>query len=171
MDSGLTEIDLSNFTGRRPEYYSDVFVMEALLQAGDLFELATDLTTLPPDSTLNGRIARRGILAMAEALFAGNAYRDLRASPFKTETIGSYTYTLAEGNVLAGIPTGISWFDVAVSRLASDNGQGVSSVSTSVFDRPGDVALLDGRRILVGPADTELFSQGRKSLESGAQPS
>lgn len=171
MDPGLTEIDLSTFTGKSPEHYSSSFVMEALAQSGDLFELATNLTTLPPEGTLNGRIARRGILAMAEALFEGNAYRDLRVSPFKTETIGSYTYTLAEGNVLAGIPTGISWFDVAVSRLATDVGTGVASTSISAFDRPGDIATVGGRHILVGPADTDRFRQGWYQLEGGAQPS
>lgn len=171
MDPGLTEVDLAQFTGKSPDHYSSSFVMEALQQAGDLFELATEVSTLPPENTLNGRIARRGILAMAEALFEGNAYRDLRMSPFKTETIGSYTYTLAEGNVLAGIPTGISWFDVAVSRLAWDIGKGVTSTSISAFDRPGDVVVVDGRRVLVGPADTERFYQGRSQLDGGAQPS
>jgi hypothetical protein len=162
VDTGFTEIDLANFTGRPPEYYNSNFVMEALAQAGDLFELATERTELPTEG-LAGRIAARGVLAMAEAIFEGNNYRDLRASPFKTETIGSYTYTLAEGSVLAGIPTGISWFDLAVDRLALSTRTSISNRSVHAFQRPGDTGSIGGHESLIGPADTEEFRQGPAS--------
>lgn len=174
MDSGYTENELAEFTGKDIEYYDTSFVMEALLQAGDLFEIATRIPVLPNASTLNGRLAKRGILSMAEAIYEGNQYRDLRTSPFKSETIGSYTYLLAEASVLKGIPTGISWFDLAVDRLAwntSDGSQSVASSSVSAFDRPGDVRQIGGDYILIGPADTEHFSQGAKRyLGVGEQP-
>jgi hypothetical protein len=165
VDSGLTEVDLSQFTGKDIEHYDNNYVMEALAQAGDLFEIATRIPTLPDRNTLDGRLAVRGILSMAEALFEGNNYRDLRTSPFKSETIGSYTYTLVEGSVLQGIPTGISWFDLAVERLAwnsSDASQSISSTSIAAFDRPGDVRKIGQDYILIGPADTEHFTQGPK---------
>lgn len=164
MDTGLTEIDLSGFTGHDPARYGS-FVYEALEQAGDLFELATGLIALPV-SGLASRVARRGVLAMAEALFEGNAYREARFSPFRSETIGSYTYSLAEGSVLAGIPTGISWFDLAVDRLKVI-AETVSSRSISAFDRPGDVQQLEGRWILTGPADSDSFTQGPRDSGFG----
>lgn len=174
MDFGLTEIDLARFTGKSPDHYSDPFVYEALEQAGDLLELASRVSVPPPSSTLLGRLARRGVLAMAEAIFEGNAVRDLRFSPFKSETIGSYTYSLAEGSVLAGIPTGISWFDVAVERLrlAWEQSNTISNSSIAAFNRPRDVVDYEGRPILIGPADTEHFSQGEfRHGGGGVQPS
>lgn len=165
MDSGYTENELAEFTGKDIDYYDTSFVVEALLQAGDLFEIATRIPTLPDVATLNGRLAKRGILAMAEAIYEGNQYRDLRTSPFKSETIGSYTYLLAEASVLKGIPTGISWFDLAVDRLAwntNDTAQSVSSTSVAAFDRPGDVRQIGKDYILIGPADTDKFTQGPK---------
>jgi hypothetical protein len=172
MDPGLTEIDLSNFTGKSPDHYADQFVYEALMQAGDLLELATRLSVLPSADTLLGRTARRGVLAMAEAIFEGNAHRDLRFSPFKNEVIGSYSYTLAEQSVLAGIPTGVSWFDVAVDRIVDALSQttAISNSSVAAFDRPWDTTALDGRTVLVGPADVENFVQGPRAYGGGAQP-
>lgn len=160
MDSGLTEIDLAGFTGQSPDHYSDPFVMEALDQAGDLLELATRIPTLPVEGSLLGRMARRGILAMAESIYEGNVYRELRHSPFRSETIGSYTYSIASESVMRGIPTGVSWFDLAVERLLEGSTSGISNSSVSAFDRPGDVVDVNGRPILVGPADTEDFRQG-----------
>lgn len=159
METGLTEIDLANFTGRSPDHYTDQYVMEALDQAADLFEIATRLTTFPT-SGLAGRLARRGVLAMADALFEALPYRDLKNSPFKSETIGSYTYSLAESSVLSGIPTRVAWFDLAVDRLAAYVSATISNDSVAAFDRPGDLAAIDGRTILVGPADSEDFVQG-----------
>lgn len=156
METGLTEIDLSQFTGKDAGHYG-TFVYEALDEAGDLFEIATGLTELPT-AGIAARLARRGILSMAEALYEGNAYRDARHSPFRSETIGSYSYQLAEGNVLSGIPTGIAWFDLAVERLRVGFSR-ISSSSISAFDRPGDVRSEGGRPILVGPADDNTFTQ------------
>lgn len=169
MDSGLTEIDLAGFTGNDPARYGQ-FVYEALEQAGDLFELATGLLSLPT-SGLDQRLARRGILAMAEAIYEGNNYRELRHSPFRSETIGSYNYQLFDASIRSGIPTGIAWFDMAVERLKVTF-SAISGSAIAAFDRPGDLQLVDGRWILVGPADTENFKQGSYRLPGigGGQP-
>jgi hypothetical protein len=164
MDTGLTLIDLAGFTGKETTYYNR-YVTEALEQASDLFELATALEEMP-DPGLNFRLAKRGILAMAEVLYEGQVVRDLRFSPFKTETIGSYNYSLAEAAVLQGIPTGISWFDLAVSRLRV----GVSTIGSSkihVFDRPGDfVTDTESTEVyLPGPADSNAF-KGSPSIHN-----
>lgn len=154
MDTGLTLVNLADFTGKPSSYYGR-FVTEALAQATDLFELGTCLTEMPTDG-LNLRLAQRGILSMTEVLYEGQASRDLRFSPYKTETIGSYSYSLAEAAVLQGIPTGISWFDLALSRLKV----GVPTVGNSsihAFDRPGDLAERHGELYLPGPADSESY--------------
>ena len=151
MDFGFTVASLSGFTGRPMSYYDD-YVEEALSQAEDLLELATGLTE-PPTDPLLSRVAERGVLAMAEALYEGQQYRSLRFSPFRSQTIGSYSYSLAEHSVLSGVPTRVAWFDLAVRTLGDSN---VTNTSVSAFDRPGDV-LTDsaGGRYLTGPADTE----------------
>jgi hypothetical protein len=153
VDTGLTLVDLANFTGKESIYYKR-FVVESLLQAGDLFELATGLTELPAEG-LNLRLANRGVLSMAEALYEGQDSRDLRFSPFRTETIGTYSYSLAQNAVLQGIPTGVAWFDLAVSQLRSE--PAIESNSIHVYDRHNDTAEVHGERILVGPADTNRF--------------
>lgn len=149
MNTGLTVSDLAGFTGRTESYYGS-FVVEALSQATDLFELATELPALPSDG-LRLRIAVRGILEMAENIYEGQQYRELRFTPFRSQTIGSYSYQLAERAVLQGIPTGIAWFDNAVSLLTLC--PSTKSTSVSVFDRPGDVLEVNGRKYLLGPAD------------------
>lgn len=153
MDTGLTLVDLANFTGKDSTYYQR-FVVEALIQAGDLFELATGLSELP-DSGLSSRLAQRGVLSMAEALYEGQDSRDLRFSPFRSETIGTYTYSLAQNAVAQGIPTGISWFDLAVAQLRVEDS--IVSDSIRAFDRRGDTAEVNGDKILIGPADTNNF--------------
>lgn len=154
MDTGLTLVELATFSGRATTYY-ERYVAEALEQASDLFELATSLTEMPAGG-LDLRLAQRGVLAMAEMLYEGQPHRDLRFSPFRSETIGSYTYSLAEAKVLQGIPTGVSWFDLAVSRLKV----GVSTIGNSsihAFDRPGDLREFDGETYLPGPADSDSY--------------
>jgi hypothetical protein len=154
MDTGLTLIDLAAFTGKATTYY-ERYVTQSISQAEDLFEIATELTVLP-ESGLSLRLAQRGVLSMAEALYEGQASRDLRFSPFRSETIGSYSYSLASSVVAQGIPTGISWFDLAVSELRQT--PLVTSSSVRAFDRPGDYATdIHGNTYLVGPADTEYF--------------
>jgi hypothetical protein len=163
MDTGLTLVELASFSGRETNYYGR-FVAEAISQASDLFELATALTEMP-EPGLNLRLAQRGVLAMAEMLYEGQAVRDLRFSPYKTETIGSYSYSLAESAVLQGIPTGISWFDLAVSRLKV----GVSTVGNSsihAFDRPGDLIEVGSETYLPGPADSNSY-KGSPSVLGG----
>lgn len=159
MDTGLTVVELASFSGRATTYY-ERFAGEALVQASDLFELATALTEMP-DGGLNLRLAQRAILAMAETLYEGQPHRDLRFSPFRSEAIGSYTYSLAEAKVLQGIPSGVSWFDLAVSRLKV----GVSTIGNSsihAFDRPRDLTTYsvdgqDNETYLPGPADSDTY--------------
>jgi hypothetical protein len=132
VETGLTVVELATFTGQDEAYYSS-YVDEAILQAGDLFELATELDEMPEDDGIDLRIANRGVLAMAEAIYEGQSFRSLRFTPFRSETLGSYSYSIAERSVLSGVPTGISWFDAAVSRFTS-----TPTVSHSAFDNVFD---------------------------------
>lgn len=150
----LTAPDLAQFTGQ-DEFYYGKYVNIAIQQATDLFTMATCLDELPDISTLDGRISRSAVLSMAEALYEGQAFRKLRFTPFQNETIGSYSYSLAQKNISSGIPTGIGWFDLAVDRLGicADTAT-ITGSAVSVFDRPGDVRVgPDGSQYLIGPND------------------
>lgn len=157
MESNLVLADLADFTGRPDSYYG-VFVEVAIQQAEDLLEIATCLTSMP-SGALALRLAERAVLSMAEAIYEGQQYRDLRFSPFRSENIGSYSYRLAEDSVLTGIPTGISWFDLAVSRLQVCQ-EAVSNSSVNAFTRPGDYVAHDGELYLPGPADRDRHPYG-----------
>lgn len=150
MDSGLTLVDLAKFTGKDPNYYGR-FVIEAIEQGEDLFELAS-LREVMPDKPIEFRLARRGILAMAEALYEGQPNRDIQFSPFRSETIGSYTYSTADSAIQHGIPTGVAWFDLSVERLRTQIPL-VDNVSIHAFDRPFDLVTVNGEKYLPGPAD------------------
>lgn len=154
MESGLTLVDLAVFTGKPTNYY-DRFVAEAIEQAEDLLELATGVDIMPDVSTkIIYRVTKRGILAMAEALYEGQNTRDMRFSPYRSETIGSYSYSIASGQISEGVPTGIGWFDLATTQLREDP---VAVSSIHVFDRPGDIKTVNGEEYLIGPADVENF--------------
>lgn len=147
---------LVDFTGN-PEGYYSAYVSIVLEQATDLFADATCLDELPAGaidgSTRDGRLAANAVYAMAEALYESAKYRRLRFTPFRSENMGSYSYALASRAVLDGIPTGVAWFDHAVSRLARCFGRDVAWTSVAVFDRPGDERIIGGKRYLEGPAD------------------
>lgn len=141
---GLTEATL-------PPYKT-----EALSQAQDLMQLALPCVTDDPADAFQKRVLLRGIMAMAEAIIIGQPARSAAALPFKSETIGSYAYTIRDLHrvALAGEPTGIGWFDHAVSFFDCTSEEGDSETdSISVFERDVYYGIEDGRRYVIGPAD------------------
>ena len=107
--------DLATYSGRSEASYG-TFATEAIAQATLLFKLGTCLTDWPTDPT-KAELARYGILAMADAIALAQPYQRQLANPFSSETIGSYSYSKAAGAVSKGLPTGISWFDMAIQTL------------------------------------------------------
>lgn len=159
-----TVTDLSGFTGRPETSFPLPYTTaSALPQATLLFKLATCLTELPtdPDEAATVRFA---ILEVANALTLSQPYQLTNASPFSSETIGSYSYSKLAKMVQNGLPTGLGWFDLAVGQLGvCENGAlgnpGIASDSIGVFEDDATFGLKDGddsgKRYVLGPAQLD----------------
>lgn len=136
----LTKEDLSEFSTRPAESYNDAQVKTALAQATLLFKIGTCLTNLPDDET-SLELAKTAILAYADYIILSTPYAAAVASPFSSESLGSYSYSKSAAAVAKGDKTGVMWFDLAVSHLgACDSADGVPSFGgIQVFD--SDVPL------------------------------
>lgn len=135
--------------------YLDTYTPEALQQATDLMEIAISASyTDSPASGLALRMYERGIYHMAEALTFSKTGRASAMSQFKSETIGSYSYSRMSQAALTGSPTGVSWFDAAVAYLTSLlDAEEPSTDSISIFERDYTGVDSEGRRYVLGPAD------------------
>lgn len=127
--------ELATFTGRANADYTE-FALEALNQASLLFSLATGLESYPGNEDL-ARLAKNGILDMADSIYLSQPYRESSASPFQSETIGSYSYTKAMKAVSKGDATGIMWFDLAVNKLKTTSASIVASGSIEGMENEG----------------------------------
>jgi hypothetical protein len=119
-----TVAELANFSGRESNSYGN-FAGEALAQATLLFYLATDLSAYPDDENL-AMLAKYGILDMADKIYFSQPYKEALASPYQSESIGSYSYSRMTQSVKKGDNTGVMWFDMAVGKLKGD-GSGIGS--------------------------------------------
>lgn len=109
--------DLSGFSGRPDtDYTNPSYVPTALAQATLLFKLGTCLSQYPEDP-IYSELAMNAVLAMAEAIYNVQGFQKVLSNPFSSETIGSYSYSKVAGAVANGLPTGVSWFDLAVSTM------------------------------------------------------
>lgn len=112
-----TANDLADFSGRDVSSYTGYATTSAIPQAILLFKIGTCLADLPEDAVKRD-LAKMGILAMADAIVLAQPYQAALANPFNSETIGSYSYSKVAGAVNAGLPTGITWFDMALRELS-----------------------------------------------------
>lgn len=142
-----TVAELAAFTGRESNTFSS-FAVEALAQATLLFYLATDLDYYPLDDNLL-RLAKYGILDMADNIYLSQPYQEASASPYQSETIGSYSYSKSIQAVRKGDATGVRWFDLAVNRLSSGNSV-MASGSIEGMEWDGLEVTPDGRVKIVG---------------------
>lgn len=111
-----TKEDLASYTGRDLTEYSG-FSDTAIQQATLLFKIATCLADLP-DDPIQVELAQYAILSIADAIVLAQPFQKVIANPFSSESIGSYSYSKASKAVAAGLPTGISWFDLAVGQMS-----------------------------------------------------
>ena len=149
----LSTSDLEDFSGR-VDYTG--FEEVALKQAALLFRLATGMPLDGfPESGDDRELATYGILAMADSLALAQPYAKVMATPFSSETIGSYSYSKMQNSVKNREPTGILWFDLAVERLKVDGEGGISFGGIEVFEHDLDTATGadTANRRLVGPSD------------------
>lgn len=129
-----TVTDLAQTSGRDASFYSNSsFVPEAIIQATLLFQIGTNRAE-PPAAPAEKLLMRLGILHMADAVYLAQPFQEILASPFSSESIGSYSYSKAAAAVAGGLPTGITWFDLAVRQLAHAQPNRVVSGGIEVFE-------------------------------------
>lgn len=154
-----TVTDVSRFTGRPESEFTD-YINEALEQATLLFKIGTCLAQFPDDA-IDASLAKNAILAMADGISLVQPYQATLSNPFSSETIGSYSYSKLQGAVSAGLPTGISWFDLAISRLSvCDDLDGVP-MSGGINVHEEDKTPHDGYGVYYGPAEINGDFDGR----------
>ncbi|WNN95001.1 hypothetical protein SEA_MAGRITTE_24 [Microbacterium phage Magritte] len=114
-----TRQDLANFTGRPLVSFPEGYVTSsAFPQALLLFKMGTCLASLNDLNEDQKQLAKFAILSMADAIHLSAPYQTVLASPFNSESIGSYSYSRAAQAVSKGLPTGIGWFDIAIQDLS-----------------------------------------------------
>lgn len=144
--------DLAAFTGRAVASYS-AFADQALAQATLLFSVLTKREEYPTDPA-GRQLAFNAIMELADRIYLEQRYSEVKASPFQSETIGSYTYSKAIQSAKNGQHTGLSWWDIAIDELSEVERSLVSSGSLSALERDHVYTENDtGRRYVLGPAD------------------
>ncbi len=139
---------MANFTGRPVASFPETFLLQsALPQSVLLFKFGTcivDPALLAPDAQT---LVDFAILSMADAIFLDSQYATVKAAPFNSETIGSYSYSKAAKAIQMGMDTGVMWFDLAIAQLSvcDDAGDTFLQGGIEVFEdagkyRPGDLA-------------------------------
>ncbi len=149
---------LAEFSGRSvSEYTNTAYVPSAIARATLLFKLGTCLGDSWPDDPTLAMLAKMAILSMADAIYSVQPFQAVLANPFSSESIGSYSYSKVSGAVMGGLPTGITWFDMAISKLSvCDISAGIPmGGGIEVFDFDGDfgAGAVPGNTRLLGPKD------------------
>lgn len=143
-----TVAELATFSGRDSNSYNN-FAVEALTQATLLLYLATSISAYPSDPDL-AKLAKYGILDMADKIYFSQPYREALASPYQSESIGSYSYSKSVAAVKKGDATGVMWFDMAVNKLKADGSGVVASGSISAFELDGVEVSDTGQMTVIG---------------------
>ena len=154
--------DVATFSGRPEGLYNPAYTPVALANAFLLFKLATCLTEWPEDAD-HARLASNAVLELAEADVLAQPYKAALASPFSSETIGSYSYSRTLKRIQSGEPTGMMWFDMAVQYLGvcETGADAVSGGSLQIFDVDLPVYVdSDGSRHAVGPMQDPRYVRG-----------
>lgn len=113
----LTKADIARFSGRpRDSYASREGLVTALAQATLLFKIATCRSEFPDDPR-EAELATAAISAYADFIYLRLPFAKALASPFSSESLGSYSYSKSAASAARGDKTDIMWFDLAVSRL------------------------------------------------------
>lgn len=152
-----TVADLATFTGRSSNNFN-IYAGEALAQATLLFYLATGIEGYPDDTSLY-QLAKNGILDMADKIYLSQPYREASASPYQSETIGSYSYSRSVAAVKKGDATGVMWFDLAVGKLKSANSGIGSSGSIQGMEWDGIATDASGRNRVIGASGSRTLDQ------------
>lgn len=152
----FTSSDLALFSGRGSSAYENAaYVPVAVKQATLLFKLATCLSDFP-DDPIRAELAQTAILAMADAIYLSQQYQEVLSNPFSSETIGSYSYSKVAGAVAGGLPTGITWFDLAITQLGVCDLDIPSGGGIEMFEFDGVFTEGQGGNVrFLGPAELD----------------
>lgn len=153
-----TKTDVANFTGRNAASFPSFVDTSALPQAVLLFKIGTCLASLDDLTDDQKQLAQYAILSMADSIHLSQPYAVAVASPFNSESIGSYSYSKVAKAVSTGQETGIMWFDLAVDQLSvcDDINGGLTGGGIEVFEHDAKfVAGVGGNSRMLSPADIE----------------
>ncbi len=119
-DFEYTKEQVALSSGRPAGSYT-TYIDQALKESVMLFKLGTCLAGLADLTEDQRTLVDLGIVKMADAIYLSQPFQAVGASPFSSESIGSYSYSKAAGAVAGGLPTGIFWFDKAVEEVGVCN--------------------------------------------------
>lgn len=145
--------NLADFSGRPVESYSG-YATTALTQATLMFSVATELEVWPEDPDL-ALVALYAVLEMADKLTLEQPFQNVKASPFQSETLGSYSYSrsvnLARATAVGAatesdIGAGLFWWATAMDLFRQKDVLLTASGSISVHTE-GLVRTHDGMRV------------------------
>jgi len=143
-----------SFLGLGDEESVSAYAGQALQQAADLLSVVTGASR-PADAGQAQRLYDNAVYSMAEALEVNKGSRAQHLSPYRSEQIGSFRYELVASRSIAGAPTGILWWDMAVQQYTTDSAP--LARSAHMFDRvPPDLEqrkTADGDVVVLGTAD------------------
>jgi hypothetical protein len=139
---------LAEFSGRPAGTYTP-YAATALTQATLMFTVATGLEDWPEDDDLR-QVALYAVLEMADKLTLQQPYTLLKAAPFQTETIGSYSYgrtnTTTSKTGQDDLVAGLYWWNIAMDLFEQKDVALTASGSISSYEE-GLVQTPDGMRI------------------------
>lgn len=137
---------LADFTGRPMASFPDNFVTKsAIPQALLLFKLGTGLADPAVLSADNQQLVDFAIISMADAVHLAQPYQTALASPFNSESIGSYSYSKVAKAVQQGKETGVMWFDLAIQQLATGDRIKSDFLSGGIEMFENDGLFVDGQ--------------------------
>lgn len=141
--------ELADFKGR--DNYGP-YADQALAQATLLFSIVTKLNAYPSDPA-QAQLARFAIMEMADRFYLSQPHAEIYASPFQSETIGSYSYSKVLNQARNNEATGVVWWDLAIDELSLVERSTVGSGAITVFENDDRYTNDAGRHALINPAD------------------
>ena len=129
-----------------------------------LLKLATCRRTFPDDPFYQD-VIKAAVFFMALDMSIKEKYEKHTASPFQSETIGSYSYSKMYNTVQNKDSTGILWFDTAVDALSLcglENTSGETSFSGGIhifeYDYPA-VGIGTSEAMVLSPSEIEFSTK------------